>query len=77
MPGIARRLSTLKDVIDLYDGGRNSNPHLDKNIRVLDFLTRQERDDLVAFLESLTGEIPPGIRPPEQEKAPAQKSSGK
>jgi cytochrome c peroxidase len=30
-------LKTLKDVIDYYIGGGNSNEHLDKNIRVLDF----------------------------------------
>ena len=70
-------LPTLKDVIDLYVGGGNSNLHLDKQMRALDFLTRQDRDDLVAFLESLTGEFPPGIRAPEQEKAPPSKSAGK
>ena len=51
-------LKALKDVVDFYVGGGNSNPHLDKNIRALDFLTGEERADLVAFLESLTGEVP-------------------
>lgn len=71
-------LPTLKDVVDFYVGGGNSNPHRDKEIRALDFLTRQERDDLLAFLESLTGEIPPGVKPPEkaEEKAQPQKKSG-
>jgi cytochrome c peroxidase len=55
---------TLKEVVDFYIGGGNSNPHLDKQIHVLDFLSGQERADLVAFLESLTGEVPPETRPP-------------
>jgi cytochrome c peroxidase len=65
-------LKTLKDVIDYYIGGGNSNAHLDKNIRVLDFLSGQERADLQAFLESLTGEMPPNVGPP----AKAAQSSG-
>ena len=59
-------LKTLKEVVDLYVGGGNSNPHLDKEIQELDFLSGRERADLVAFLESLTGEIPPMIGPPEE-----------
>ena len=50
-------LRTLKDVVDFYVGGGTSNPHLDKLIKPLS-LTSEERADLVAFLESLTGEIP-------------------
>ncbi|MBI4466004.1 MAG: c-type cytochrome [Acidobacteria bacterium] len=57
-------LRTLKDVVDFYVGGGNSNPHLDKEIHALDFLTGQERADLLAFLESLTGEMPPDVGPP-------------
>lgn len=49
---------TLKDVIDFYVQGGNPNPHLDPKIRKLDFLTTQERADLLAFLESLTGAMP-------------------
>lgn len=49
---------TLKDVVDFYVGGGNANPHLDKEIKALSHLTRQERADLVAFMESLTGEAP-------------------
>jgi cytochrome c peroxidase len=70
-------LATLKDVIDFYVGGGNSNAHLDKQIRALDFLTRRERDDLVAFLEALTGEIPASARLPEKEKPLPQKVAGK
>lgn len=71
------RLPTLKDVIDFYVGGGNSNPHRDKEIRALDFLTRQERDNLVAFLESLTGEVPPTVGPPAAEKKEAETKAPK
>jgi cytochrome c peroxidase len=54
----------LKSVIDHYIGGGNSNPHLDKQIHVLDFLSGQEREDLLEFLKSLTGELPPDVGPP-------------
>ena len=53
---------TLKDVIDFYVGGGSSNPYLDKEIKPLN-LTSQERADLVAFLESLTGNMPPNSGP--------------
>lgn len=53
---------TLKDVVDYYVGGGNSNPYLDKDIRPLT-LTAQDRADLVAFLQSLTGETPPQALP--------------
>ncbi len=48
-------LKTLKDVVEFYDGGGTSNPQLDKEIKELK-LSAGERADLVAFLESLTGE---------------------
>jgi cytochrome c peroxidase len=54
----------LKAVIDHYIGGGNSNPHLDKQIHVLDFLTGQEREDLLEFMKSLTGELPPDVGAP-------------
>lgn len=47
-------LRTLKDVVDFYAGGGTSNPQLDSEIHELK-LSGQERADLVAFLESLTG----------------------
>jgi cytochrome c peroxidase len=53
---------TLKDVVDFYVGGGSSNPCLDKEIKPLN-LTGQERSDLVAFLESLTGDTPPNSGP--------------
>jgi cytochrome c peroxidase len=49
---------TLKDTVDFYVGGGNSNPHLDKEVHALNFLTGQQRADLVSFMESLTGEMP-------------------
>jgi len=55
---------TLKDVVDHYVGGGTSNPHLDKEIHALDFLTFDERADLKAFLNSLTGSSPPNVGPP-------------
>ena len=55
---------TLKEVVDFYIGGGNSNPHLDKEVHTLDFLTGQERADLVAFLESLNGEVPESVKAP-------------
>jgi cytochrome c peroxidase len=51
-------LKTLKQVLDFYIGGGNSNPNLDREIHTLDFLTGQERRDLLAFLNSLNGDIP-------------------
>jgi cytochrome c peroxidase len=57
-------LKTLKEVVDFYAGGGNSNPHLDKEIKEIK-LSGQERADLVAFLESLTGETPAASGPPE------------
>jgi cytochrome c peroxidase len=59
-------LKTLKDVIDFYIGGGNSNPHRDKDIHELGHLTGPERADLLAFLESLTGDTPPDSGLPAQ-----------
>lgn len=59
-------LKTIKDVVDFYVGGGNSNEHLDTEIRSLDFLTGQDRADLVAFLESLTSELPSNVGPLEK-----------
>lgn len=55
---------TLKEVMDFYVGGGNSNPHRDPLIKPLDFLTGQEQQDLLAFLEALTGEMPKDVDPP-------------
>lgn len=46
---------TLAQVVDLYDRGGNANPYLDKDMKKLN-LTPQEKKDVVAFMEALTGE---------------------
>lgn len=58
-------LKTLREVVDFYVGGGNSNPQLDKDMKPLQ-LTAQERDDLVAFLEALTGEFPANAESPDK-----------
>jgi cytochrome c peroxidase len=55
---------TLKDVMDFYVGAGNSNPYLDKEIHSLDFLNGQERQDLIEFMQALTGEMPQNVGPP-------------
>ena len=47
------REGTLRDVILFYDRGGNPNPYLDGGMRPLS-LTDQEKDDLVALLETFT-----------------------
>jgi cytochrome c peroxidase len=56
-------LKTLRGVVDFYAGGGNSNPWLDNEMKPLN-LSAKDRDDLVAFLESLTGDVPPNAGPP-------------
>jgi cytochrome c peroxidase len=48
-------LATLAEVVAFYDRGGVPNPNLDPRVRPLD-LTASESEDLVAFLESLTGD---------------------
>lgn len=50
-------LKTLHEVVEWYTGGGRDNPWLSDKIEPLD-LDPQEIDDLVAFLEALTGELP-------------------
>ena len=59
----------LKAVVDHYIGGGNSNPHLDKEIHSLDFLTGQERADLLEFMKALNGELPPDVGSPSAGKS--------
>jgi cytochrome c peroxidase len=56
-------LKTLKDVVDFYAGGGNSNPGLDPEMKKI-HLSGQDRSDLVEFLHSLTGVMPPNLGPP-------------
>jgi hypothetical protein len=51
-------LTDLKQVLDLYIGAGNSHPSLDQEIHTLVFLTGKERRDLLAFLNSLNGQMP-------------------
>ena len=53
-------IPTLRGVVEFYDRGGVANPLLDPRIRPLG-LSRSEIDDLVAFLESLTGNNVPTL----------------
>jgi cytochrome c peroxidase len=57
-------LKTLKEVVDFYAGGGNSNPYLDKEMKSI-HLSGQDRADLVDFLESLTGDLSNDVGPPQ------------
>jgi len=59
-------LRTLKNVIEYYAGGGNSNPYLDKEIKTIT-LSTQDRSDLVEFLKSLTGGEPANAVPAERQ----------
>ena len=60
------RMKTLKEVIDFYAGGGNSNSYLDKEMRTI-HLSGRDRVDLVDFLQSLTGEMPQDFQPKRKE----------
>jgi cytochrome c peroxidase len=53
-------LATLEDVVAYYDKGGTPNAHLDERIKPLS-LTAVERMDLVAFLETLSGDERAGL----------------
>jgi cytochrome c peroxidase len=59
-------LQTLRQVVDFYAGGGNSNPYLDIEMKTI-HLDGRERSDLIEFLKSLTGEIPPNVGPPRKQ----------
>lgn len=50
-------LSTLEEVIEWYVKGGHPNAQLSDQIETLD-LSKEEKSDLVAFLKSLTGDLP-------------------
>lgn len=60
-------LKTLKAVVDYYAGGGNSNPYLDPEMKKI-HLSGPDRADLVEFLGSLTGDMPPNVGPPQEGK---------
>lgn len=51
-------LKDLLEVVDFYIAGGNANPYLDPKMKPLQ-LTKREKEDLIAFLESLNGEAQP------------------
>ena len=53
-------IATLEEVVDFYDRGGNDNPFRDQELRPLK-MTEEEKTALVAFLESLSGEIREGL----------------
>ncbi len=57
------KVKSLEDVVQYYAGQGNSNPNLDKEMKKI-HLSAQDRSDLVAFLESLTGDTEAGAKPP-------------
>jgi cytochrome c peroxidase len=61
------KLKTLKDVVDFYAGGGNSNAFLDKRMSAI-HLSARNRADLVEFMKSLTGEIPSNLGPPREDE---------
>lgn len=65
-------LKDMKQVMDFYIGAGNSNPYLDKKIHSLDFLTRQERDDLLEFMKALNGTTPSDVGPPSSPETAAK-----
>ena len=54
---------TLEEVVAFYIRGGVKNPWLSSDVRPLN-LAAQEQKDLVAFLQSLTGEIDPDVSNP-------------
>lgn len=51
-------LQTLEEVIDYYDRGGLANRNLDPDMKPLK-LSKREKGDLLAFLRSLDGDLPP------------------
>lgn len=58
-------LKTLDDVVEYYDKGGTPNRNLDAKIKPL-HLAPQDKKDLVAFLNALSGEGWQAINPPEK-----------
>ena len=53
-------LATLEDVVEFYSKGGGRNPYLDQRLRPFP-LTGAEKDQLVAFLKTLSGRITEGV----------------
>lgn len=55
-------LTTLAEVVDHYDRGFITRPSLSEDMKPL-HLTGEEKQDLLAFLDTLTGELAPVVVP--------------
>ena len=53
-------IATLEKVVDFYDRGGNDNPFRDRELRQLR-LTEEEKEALLAFLKSLSGQVRQGL----------------
>ncbi len=53
-------IATLEDVLEFYDRGGNANPYRDTELRRVS-LTAEEKGALLAFLQSLSGQIREGL----------------
>ncbi|MDA1316069.1 MAG: c-type cytochrome [Acidobacteria bacterium] len=53
-------LATLKDVVNFYSDGGRPNPNIDTDVRRLN-LTDDEKAQLIAFLQALSGSIQEGL----------------
>lgn len=49
---------TLREVVDWYVKGGHPNPYLSDKVKKFE-ASEQDRQDLVAFMEALTGDLPP------------------
>ena len=60
------RFATLAEVVDFYEKGGHPNPFLDPDMKPLK-LTKTEKEDLIAFMGALTGDLPE-VKTPELPK---------
>ncbi len=56
-------IATLEEVVEFYDRGGNDNPFRDRELRPL-MLTEDEKEAILAFLQSLSGQIVEGLEYP-------------
>lgn len=68
-------VATLEDVVDFYDRGGDGAPNQSKLIFKLN-LTAQEKQDLIAFLKTLTGTLPQVEAPTMYANQPKQATGG-
>ena len=60
------RFNTLEEVVDFYEKGGHPNSHLDPDMKPLK-LTKTEKEDLIALMGALTGDLPE-VKAPELPK---------